>query len=297
VIAQIIDVTGRRLAEQERDRMETDLRLAQKLEAVGQLAAGVAHEINTPIQFVGDTIHFLDEAFSDLTVLVDAYDPLIKSAGLAGAVAGAQEQADLEYLRERVPLACARGAEGIRRVSTIVQAMRDFAHTGNDSGAPVDINEALERTLIVAANELKYVADVETDLAAVPPVVAVAGDLNQVFLNLIVNAAHAVADVVRDGGARGRIRIATACAGESVVITVSDTGCGIPEELRARVFDPFFTTKPVGAGTGQGLAIARSIIDKHAGVLTLDSEVGAGTTFTIVLPIAGPPTSDEDRPS
>jgi PAS domain S-box-containing protein len=291
----LFDVTAAKHAEAENHRMEAELRLGQKLEAVGQLAAGIAHEINTPIQFVGDTVRFLEQAFRDLLALQAIQDEL-ELAAAAGAVspallervATAREDADLDYLRERVPAAFERAADGIDRVATIVGAMREFAHPATAEQVPVDLNRALRNTLIVAANEYKYVADVETDLEELPPVVCNVGDVSQAFLNLIVNAAHAIADRVGDTSERGRIRIKTRHEADSVVVSIGDTGCGIPTDIAGRVFDPFFTTKAVGRGTGQGLAIARVlVVERHCGSIAFETVPGAGTTFHVRLPIAG----------
>jgi signal transduction histidine kinase len=194
----------------------------------------------------------------------------------------------VSYLDEEIPKALTQALEGVTRVATIVRAMKDFAHTGGSNKTPVDLNRALESTLTVARNELKYVADVETDFGSLPLVECHAGEVNQVFLNLLVNAAHAIGDVVHESEARGTIRIRTRCEGDAVVIEIADTGTGIPEAVRAKIFDPFFTTKEVGRGTGQGLAIARSIVvEKHGGALTFETEAGRGTTFFIRLPIGG----------
>ncbi len=290
----LLDVTSAKEDEQERRRMELELRLSQKLEAVGQLAAGIAHEINTPVQFVGDTIRFLDDAFSDLSGLVEAYAEVRDIVAARGEepealarLQAAERDADLEYLRERVPAAFTRARDGIDRVATIVRAIRDFAHPPTTVKGPVDVNQAIANTLIVAANEYKYVADVDCDFGELPPVVANAGDLNQVFLNLVVNAAQAIEDVVADNGSRGRIRITTSVEGERVVVSIADTGGGIPPEVAGRVFDPFFTTKEVGRGTGQGLAISHTIVnERHGGSLTFSSRAGEGTTFLVRLPIA-----------
>jgi signal transduction histidine kinase len=196
----------------------------------------------------------------------------------------AEEIADLEYLRERVPAAFDRADEGIGRVGAIVSAMREFAHPPTSDKAPVQLNEALHNTLVVATSEYKYVADVETDFADLPAVVCNGGDINQVFLNLIVNAAHAIEE--RAAEERGKIAITTRAEGDSVIVSIADTGCGIPEDVAARIFDPFFTTKEVGRGTGQGLAIARTlVVDRHGGTLTFHTEPGAGTTFHVRLPI------------
>jgi signal transduction histidine kinase len=292
----LLDVTAAKQDEEDRRRMELELRLSQKLEAVGQLAAGIAHEINTPVQFVGDTVRFLDDAFTDLSGLVEAYGELRDLAAASGIapealarLAAAEETADLEYLRERVPAALERAHDGIDRVAKIVRAIRDFAHPPTTIKAPVDVNQALANTLVVAANEYKYVADVDTDFADLPTIVANAGDLNQVFLNLVVNAAQAIEDHVGTSGERGRISIATHCEGENVVVSIADTGGGIPAEVAGRVFDPFFTTKEVGRGTGQGLAISHTIVnERHGGSLTFITEVGEGTTFHVSLPVTEP---------
>jgi signal transduction histidine kinase len=281
----------------EREQMELELRLAQKLEAVGQLAAGMAHEINTPIQFVGDTVGFLDGAFTDVQGLVDDYRAALAAAvdgqspdELARKIAEAEESADLEYLQERIPQAFKRASDGLERVSTIVRAMREFAHPPTTEMAPADLNAAIENTLIVSANEYRYLADLETDLAELPPVDCNIGDISQVLLNLIVNASHAIADAAGVTGApdeKGTIRVSTRVDGDDVLVTVADSGCGIPDDVAARIFDPFFTTKEVGRGTGQGLAISRTIVnDKHGGSLTFQTAPGEGTTFELRLPVS-----------
>jgi PAS domain S-box-containing protein len=289
----LFDISAQKRAESEHERLQLDLRLAQKLEAVGQLAAGIAHEINTPIQFVGDTTQFLEEAFTDLLALLAAHDAALTAvqAGepleqVAARVAEAEDEADLEYLRERVPAAFTRAVDGLDRVSKIVRAMRELAHPPTTEMAPVDLNATIERTLIVAANEFKYVADLETDLGPLPDVTCNGGDINQVILNLIVNASHAIEDVVADTDGRGTIRISSRLDDDDVVITIADTGGGIPDEVAARIFDPFFTTKDIGRGTGQGLAIARRIVtETHGGELSFDTMPGEGTAFHIRLPL------------
>jgi PAS domain S-box-containing protein len=285
VVLNIRDVSQRK-------RLEVDLRLAQKLESVGQLAAGIAHEINTPIQYVSSSMDFLDGAFADIAELHGSYAALGEAAAGAGVdpavltrIEEAEEVADLEYLRERVPAALQRSREGLERVAKIVSAMRVFGHPPTNGTAPVDINAAIETTLVVAACEYKYVAELTTDLGDIPPALSNVGDINQVLINLIVNASHAIADVVGDSGERGAIHIGTSVEGDAVSITIADTGGGIPAEIADRVFDPFFTTKEVGRGTGQGLAIARTIIDRDGGELTFDTRPGEGTMFTIRLPV------------
>jgi PAS domain S-box-containing protein len=276
-------------------QLEIDLGHARKLEAVGQLAAGIAHEINTPAQFVGDGVHFLKEAFAGYQRLVGQYRravEVLETAGaqqaLIGEIRETEEEIDFAYLEANVPGSFESCQDGIDRITTIVRAMKEFAHPDQREKASADLNQALQTTLAVGKNEYKYVADVTTELGDLPPVLCHVGDMNQVFLNLIVNAAHAIGDVVGQGGGKGTIRITTAQEGDQVRIDIADTGSGIPEAIRARIFDPFFTTKEVGKGSGQGLAIARSIVaTKHHGSLTFESEVGKGTTFTIRLPIGG----------
>jgi PAS domain S-box-containing protein len=291
------DITARKQLEDEHARMETELRMAQKLEAVGQLAAGIAHEINTPIQFVGDGLVFLRESFEDLERLLgvyrEAFDAL--TAGpvyqdIRAQLEESEDAADIAYLRERVPGAFARTLDGVERVASIVRAMKEFAHPQR-AQAPADINRALQATLEVTRNEYKYVADVVTDFGELPQVVCNLSDINQVFLNLIVNAAHALHEARTESERLGTITIATRDEGDAAVITVADDGPGIPAEIRTRVFDPFFTTKPVGRGTGQGLAIVRSVVDRHGGSVQFETAPGAGTAFTIRLPFAGAPAA------
>lgn len=266
-----------------RDRMETELRLAQRLEAIGQLAAGVAHEINTPLQYVSDSLSFTRES---MAALVDATVKLKAQAGDSPAVTQIAQDADLDYLAAEIPNSFDQLESGIARVSKIVRAMRELVHPGSRTESRADLNHALQNALAVTAAAYKLVADVQTDFGDLPDVLCFPNDLNQVFLNLIVNAAHAMEDA--PDKTRGTLGIRTYVDGRDVVIAVSDTGCGIPEANRGRVFDVFFTTKEVGRGTGQGLAIARSIVvDRHHGALTFDSVVGRGTTFYVRLPIDG----------
>jgi two-component system, NtrC family, sensor kinase len=287
------DITGRDLAEME-------LRQTQKLESVGRLAAGIAHEINTPIQFVGDNTRFLEDSFASLKTLLGKFGEL-RDAASSGAVGPellselrrAEKESDCAYLIEEIPRAITQTMEGVDRVATLVRVMKEFAHPENREMAPADLNKALLSTMTVARNEWKYVAEVDTDFAELPLVVCNVGDLNQVVLNLLVNAAHAIADVL-EGDGKGKITIRTAAEGDKVHISIADTGSGIPEGIRTKIFDPFFTTKEVGRGTGQGLAIARSVVvDRHKGTLTFESEVGKGTTFHIRLPIAPDGSSAE----
>jgi signal transduction histidine kinase len=287
----MLDVTEQR-------RLENELAQAQKLESVGRLAAGVAHEINTPVQFVSDSVHFVRDAMDDLAEIVDRYRDLrsaaeqgVDVAAAARVAAQAEEDADLDYILENAPVALDRAREGLGRVAAIVRSMKEFAHPDRKEMCQADINQAIQSTLVIASNEYKYVAEVETDFGDLPPVSCYAGEINQVVLNLIVNAAHAIGDVVEGTSAKGVISVRTRVLDDHVEIAVGDTGKGIPPEVRARIFDPFFTTKEVGKGTGQGLAIARTVIvEKHGGTLHFETEMDKGTTFFIRLPVNGPAT-------
>ena len=274
--------------------LEHDLVQAQKLESIGHLAAGIAHEINTPTQFVGDNIRFLADSFSDLAAVLDRHRALLLSAkagtcapDLIEACEAEARRVDLDYLTEEVPKAIAQSSEGVTRIASIVRAMKEFAHPGSDEKACVDLNKAIESTLTVARNEWKYIADLTTDLAPdLPLVPCLLGQFNQVVLNIIVNATHAIADVVKGTGAKGTISITTRAVDGWAEVRITDSGTGIPEEIRRKIFDPFFTTKEVGKGTGQGLAIAHSVIvDKHHGTIAIESAVGRGATFIVRLPL------------
>jgi len=278
----------------DRKRLEVDLRQSQKLESVGRLASGVAHEINTPIQFVSDSVQFIGNAMDDLMTLLIAYEAMHRAipggALPADAEAGlveARDNADLPYLIEQVPQAIERSLDGLSRVRTIVRSMKEFAHPDQSEMRAVDLNHAIASTLTIANSECRHVADVQTEFGELPLVTCYVGDINQVVLNIVVNAAHAIEEAVRGSGHRGKITVRTYRESEQVVIAISDTGGGIPEDVRERLFDPFFTTKELGKGTGQGLSIARSVIvGKHKGILAFETELGRGTTFFIRLPIA-----------
>ena len=280
----------------ERERMAIELRLAQKLESVGRLAAGIAHEINTPIQYVGDSVYFLRSAFEDLSKLFLGYREIAMHYADAHGDEAAlthlrvlETDCDYEFLSLEVPRAIERSLEGTQRVASIVRAMKEFAHPDANEQKAADINRALNTTLTVARSEYRHAARVETDLESLPDVVCNVGELNQVFLNLVVNAAHAIADAGKDA-TTGLIHVKTRLLAEDVEVTISDNGCGIPSDNLERIFDPFFTTKEVGRGTGQGLAIARSIVvDKHGGKIHVSSETGKGTSFVIRVPVAGRP--------
>jgi PAS domain S-box-containing protein len=287
ILAVVQDVTDRK-------RLELELQTSQRLEAVGHLAAGIAHEINTPIQFVGDNLHFLDDVFTAHHTAMEKYTCQLELAVESGVAPRAvlehwqqaRDMADVEYLATEVPRALTQSMDGVERIATIVRAMKAFAHPGQREKASADLNKALADTLTVARNELKYVADVETDFGDLPPVVCHLADMNQVFLNLLVNAAQAIGTVVKDTGVKGLIRVTSRVDGDHVTVSISDTGCGIPEAIRARVFDQFFTTKEVGRGTGQGLALARSIVvEKHGGRIAFEPNLPQGTTFIVSVPI------------
>ncbi len=275
-----------------RERMESELRLSQKLEAVGQLAAGVAHEINTPIQYVADNLQFLRDSMTALAAMATDMLAAVSAARgpataeLTDRLSAIARDAELEYLSQEIPGSLNSVGDGVARIAKIVRAMKELAHPGPREASAIDLTRALQNAIDVTAATYRYVADVVTEFADTPPVVCFGSDLSQVFLNLIVNAAHAMEDK-RAG--RGRLGVRTRVDGDRVEIAISDNGVGISEVDRDRIFDAFFTTKEVGRGTGQGLTISRTIVvDRHGGTLTFDSEVGIGTTFYVRIPIAGP---------
>ncbi|HTS38892.1 MAG TPA: PAS domain S-box protein [Candidatus Solibacter sp.] len=279
----------------ERLNLEQQLRQAQKLEAIGQLAAGIAHEINTPTQYVGDNVTFIKQSWSSIASLAQVAQQVDQQLQ-AGAVSpetasrlrSSIQESDLAYLLEEIPKAVEQSLEGVQRVAKIVHAMKEFSHPESEGKSSLDINRAIETTITVARNEWKYVCDVSTSLDQTLPLVPChGGEFNQVILNLLVNAAHAIRHVVGDGRqGKGKILVSTRQCGDEVEISIQDSGCGIPLEIRSRVFEPFFTTKPVGQGTGQGLALAHNtIVRRHEGKLWFESAEGEGTTFFIRLPI------------
>ena len=274
----------------EKKKLERELVNAQKLESIGQLAAGIAHEINTPTQFIGDNMRFLQESMGEMLGVIDR---LVNLAANKDAMISANElealfaAVDMSYLREEVPKAIVQSLDGVERISKIVGAMKDFSHPATEK-APHDLNRAILSTITVATNEWKYVADVVTDLAADLPFVPVMpGAFNQVVLNILVNAAHAIGEIKgATVGAKGVITVSTRKDQDWAEIRIKDSGCGMPQEVRERIFDPFFTTKGVGKGTGQGLAIAHDVIvKKHHGSITVETVPGSGTTFVLRLPL------------
>jgi signal transduction histidine kinase len=286
------DLTTRKSGERERHLMEIQLRHAQKLESIGQLAAGIAHEINTPTQFIGDNLLFVQDAFNDLHGLLGQFNRLLEAArgqsfaqDLTEEIEKTIQTINLADLEKEIPQSITQALSGVQRVAKIVHAMKEFSHPGTESKIPIDLNGAIESTLTVCRNEWKYIADLQTDFdPSLPLVSCLPGEFNQVILNIVVNAAHAIEDKL-GGKAKGIIGVSTRRHGDGVEIRISDTGAGIPEAVRGRIFEPFFTTKEVGKGTGQGLAIARSVVvDKHQGEIFFETEIGRGTTFVIRLP-------------
>lgn len=280
---------------EERKHTEAQLLQAQKLESVGQLAAGIAHEINTPTQFVSSNIDFLGESFEQVVELVEILKNIHKRAQskelndtLLQEAENLIEDLDWEYLAEEIPTAVVQSKEGVKRIATIVKAMKDFSHPGSKDKGDVDLNWIIETTVVVARNEWKYVSDLTTDMDEnLLPTKCLSDEIGQVILNMIVNAAHAIeAKLGRTPEeVKGKITIATKQRDGFAEITVTDTGAGIPERAKHRIFDPFFTTKNVGKGTGQGLAIAHTVItNKHGGTISFETEKDVGTTFTITLP-------------
>ena len=309
VVRPWTDETGRRwgvigfIADiADRKAREIEVRHAQRLEGLGRLAAGIAHEINTPIQFVGDNTRFLAESCEAMLTLIQAYRSALDTGAQATSwaerqaiLAAAEEAADVDYLVAEVPSAVTQSLEGVDRVASLVRAMKTFSHPGLGAAAPADLDEALLATLTVARSQIRAVADVSLDLGSLPMVECHVADLNQVFLNMVINAA----DAIEETGTRGTITITTRTDGDDAVITIADTGGGIPDEIQRKIFDPFFTTKDVGRGTGQGLALARAVVvDAHQGTISVVSRPGDGATFTLRLPLAGPaPAPSTDAPT
>ena len=281
----------------EKHALDDQWHSAQKMEAIGQLAAGIAHEINTPIQYVGDNTQFLKECWEQAANILELAQQLRNGISEADGDTpictqfdASVKAADLSYLREEVPKAIDQTLDGVERVAKIVRAMKEFSHPGSEDKQAVDLNKAVEATVTIARNEWKYVADVELKLDHdLPLVKCLAGEINQVLLNLLVNAAHAIVEAQqRSGRDRGTITISTLRDGPWVELRIQDSGTGIPEEIRDKIFDPFFTTKEVGRGTGQGLTLAQTVVvKKHSGQIWFETETGNGTTFFVRLPLSG----------
>jgi two-component system NtrC family sensor kinase len=272
VVGTGFDITERKAAE---ERMAS----SDRLESIGRLASGLAHEINTPVQYLNDSVSFIREGVEELLAYIDKLHAAMPQKPADG-------DDDVDYLREELPPALTRMSEGLARIAEIVRSMKNFSRADQDDLAEVDLNANIANTLTIARSEYKDCADIETRFGDLPPVSCHVGQINQVVLNLVVNSAHAIADLVKNHGGRGKISIRTSVEGAHAVIAITDTGGGIPEGIHARIYDPFFTTKEVGRGTGQGLSISRNVIVKgHGGELDFDSEIGKGTTFYVRLPL------------
>lgn len=284
------DTSRNKTIEAQKQALEQELRHGQKLEALGTLASGIAHEINTPIQFISDNISFMQDSFNDLKTLIEGFQALIdglegdQKAVLKEKVDALLEDADYEFLEEEIPGSIEQSREGTKRVARIVSAIKDFAHPGSEEKSTININDAIQTTATVSHNQWKYVADLSMDLDEnLPNILGYLGDINQVLLNLVVNAAHAIEEKAAEG--MGSISIQTSANSTHVCVTVRDNGCGIPKHHIEKIYDPFFTTKEVGKGTGQGLAIIHNIVaNKHNGVIHVSSEEGEGTVFTLKFP-------------
>ncbi len=293
LVGVILDIT-------ERKQLEAERLQNQKLTSIGQLAAGIAHEINTPIQFIGDNVKFLNDAFTDLMEIIQksleaaGADP----ANLGRTLQDLSQALDVEYLQGEIPQAVAQTLEGVNRVSQIVKAMKAFAHPEGQESTMTNVNEVIANTVVVSKNEWKYVAWLQTHLdPKLPMVPALPGELGQVILNIIVNAAHAIEEKNQgEKETKGLIQVTTSTQNGSIEISIADNGMGMPPEVQEKIFDPFFTTKPVGKGTGQGLAIAYAVIhEKHKGKIMVSSTPGQGTTFSIILPLTVPSSSPADQ--
>ncbi len=265
-----------------------------RLETLGTMASGIAHEINTPIQFIGDNLQFISDSFETIDQLLTRFEVLLKAAQVVDrldddvkTVNEAIEDAELDFLRDELPSAIEQSLTGIQQVARIASAMKSFARRGGNDKEFADINHAIEMTAAICRNEWKYDADLELSLDPnLPKIPCHIGELSQVWLNLIVNAAHAIKD--NADLPRGLIKVSTKALDGRIEVTVSDNGTGMPDDVRQRVFEPFFSTKGDGQGSGQGLAICQNIVtEQHGGDIALWSEVGNGATFTVTLPTDG----------
>lgn len=281
----------------QRKNHEDQLNQTRRLESIGQLAAGIAHEINTPVQYISDNIQFLKDSFKDVLALIDSALSVVRGAKTApiedSAIAEIEKMmmdTDSDYIIDEIPRAIEQSITGLQRVSKIVSAMKQFCHPGIEEKQASDINKAVENVITVTRNEWKYVADVITELDETLPLVpCLPGEINQVILNLIINAIDAIKDVIgQRENEKGTIRIRTSHKDSWAEVRISDSGTGIPQEIRSKIFDPFFTSKDVGKGTGQGLAISHSmVVNNHGGTLGFETEPGRGTTMIVRLPLRG----------
>jgi len=285
----------------QRKRLEAELAESQKLEAIGRLASGLAHEINTPVQYTVNNLRFLEEGFGPLLATAGALRTVIDAAR-AGTVPGpvleqaeaSLELADPEFLAAEVPQAITQSMTGVDAVATIVSAMREFAGSMTQDKQAADLNQVIQNTLTISHSQWKDVAQVSTHLDSTLPMAPLhRNQFGQVMLQLLQNATQAI--VQAGHGPMGHIAVSTQRDGDWVEIRVRDSGCGIPEAIRSKVFEPFFTTRGVGKGTGQGLSLVRSIVvDMHGGSIRFETEVGVGTTFIVRLPLGEPETADDE---
>ena len=297
------DITESIKADEEKSQLEKELIQAQRLESLGTLASGIAHEINTPIQYIGDNILFVAQGLRDVLEILQRFRKALRppiDPGLIAeqleAITDLEKTLDLAFILEELPLALEQSSQGVQQVATIVKAVKEFSHPGQEQKTEFDINAIIETTLIVSKNQWKYVADVEMELdRSLPMIMCLPGDLGQALLNLVVNAAFAIDAAKRE---KGIIRITSSREGDNIVVKVADNGCGIPESIMNRIYDPFFTTKDIGKGTGQGLAIAFSAVTKkHGGTIECTSEEGIGTTFALKIPIEVAESADMEQAS
>jgi signal transduction histidine kinase len=267
---------------------------SEKLASIGQLAAGVAHEINNPIGYVFSNFETLGTYIGRMLQMFKAYQEAEASIGSSAVLAQLGETRagiDLDFLIEDIPVLMAESREGITRVRKIVQDLKDFSRVDTHlTWQWANLHAGIDSTLNIVSNEVKYKADVVKEYGEIPDIECLPSQLNQVFMNIVVNGAHAIT------GERGRITIRTGSAGDSVWVEISDTGAGIPKEIQPRIFDPFFTTKPIGGGTGLGLSLSYGIIQKHHGQIEVHSEPGHGTSFRITLPVRHVPAPGEEPP-
>ncbi len=296
VLGTYMDITARKQAESENERLQIQLSQVQKMEAIGHLAAGIAHEINTPSQYLGSNIEFLSQSFEEMIILVNQVFQLEQAEqvrpnsgdGFFTRLAALKEQSDWEYLKEEIPKALAQSRQGIAKISTIVLAMKEFSHPGGKEKQQTDVNRLIETIVTISTSEWKYIAEIERHLdGQLSQIPCLPNEMGQVFLIILVNAAQAIAEKLgyHSESKKGRIIIASRSLGDEVEIAFSDSGNGIPQKIQDKIYHPFFTTKEVGKGSGQGLAIAYDIVvNKHGGRIACTSKEGEGTTFRIFLP-------------